>query len=272
MNSESAFGNGIGRPHTGQTGFLSQRLMSALKQLREAAEGTQSATAPVKGHAREMFINQFLRKVMPPEFRISGNGEAIDSSGEKSGELDVIVENSFLPSIPFFGTDGDSSRLFFCEGIASVIEIKSNLSDEWSNILAAAEKLRALNRRLIGGTQVFSGGSVVTTLPFEFKGPAAKELPKLKPHPEDDLRKKVQYFVVGYHGWKTTETIDAKLESAQPNVAGILQIDIGYFKANARFRDLSAKAQWSLLGLIDCVHRSATAIQGATADLISYAR
>ncbi len=74
-----------------------------------------------KGSEREHFIDLFLKEVFPPSYRF-GTGDALDSAGNKSGQLDVVVELTFFPSLPALG---GGSRLYLAEGVAAVIEVKS---------------------------------------------------------------------------------------------------------------------------------------------------
>ena len=51
-------------------------------------------------------------KGLPPIYRF-GTGDATDSTGNKSGQLDVVVEYPFSPSLPVVGTG--QSRLYLAE-------------------------------------------------------------------------------------------------------------------------------------------------------------
>lgn len=59
-------------------------------------------SAASKGAERQAFIERFLANVLPPTFRF-GSGDATDAVGHHSGQLDVVVEYPFAPSLPSFG-------------------------------------------------------------------------------------------------------------------------------------------------------------------------
>ena len=46
-----------------------------------------------------------------------GSGDATDVAGNRSGQLDVVLEYPFAPSIPA----GGKTKLFLAEGVASVV-------------------------------------------------------------------------------------------------------------------------------------------------------
>ncbi len=52
---------------------------------------------------RETFVNQFLAHVVPPMFRI-GCGDITDSTGRQTGQLDLVIEYPFVPSMPIINT------------------------------------------------------------------------------------------------------------------------------------------------------------------------
>jgi hypothetical protein len=58
-------------------------------------------TAATKGAERAAFIDNFLGEVLPTVYRF-GTGDATDAAGRRSGQLDVVVEYPFAPSLPAF--------------------------------------------------------------------------------------------------------------------------------------------------------------------------
>lgn len=78
-----------------------------------------------KGNEREAFINAFLSEILPPQFRF-GSGDITDQSANRSGQLDIVIEFPFVPSIPIVA--GKSPRLYLAEGVLAVIEVKSDIS------------------------------------------------------------------------------------------------------------------------------------------------
>jgi len=174
------------------------------------------------GQERASFIDQFLSQVLPSPFRF-GTGDATDGSGVRSGQLDVVVEFPFGPSLPLAG--GSSSRLYLAETVAAVVEVKSNVASQWNQALHTASQLAPLRRK-------FESWMVMGTAP------------------SDDI----PLFVAGYTGWNQVSTITDKLQAA-PEIDGILVIDAGIFLSSPRFRSLQVTGPLALWGLICCLHQ-----------------
>ena len=102
-----------------------------------------------------------LSNVIAPPFRV-GNGEITDQTGSTSGQLDIVIE--YASSISFPLLRGDSSRLYLAEGVCAVIEVKSNVATEWSDVLRKAEKLSQLKR--VPGTTGFVDPEPPKRIPF----------------------------------------------------------------------------------------------------------
>ena len=98
-----------------------------------------------KGNEREAFINGFLSEVLPPQFRF-GSGDATDQNGARSGQLDIVVEYPFVPSLPIVA--GRSPRLYLAEGIVAVIEVKSDIAKQWDEVMTTANQLASLKEKL----------------------------------------------------------------------------------------------------------------------------
>lgn len=86
-----------------------------------------AAAAANLGSAREILVRGFLDSVVPPHLSVE-TGEIWDSSGGKSGQLDVVFLRSDVPRLPLGDPDGVSA--FIAEGVYGVVEVKSNLSTE----------------------------------------------------------------------------------------------------------------------------------------------
>lgn len=201
---------------------LEKRLDGIQKALVSLYGSGGGMSAASKGREREQFIDSFLKKVMPPSYRF-GTGDAIDSDGNHSGQLDVVVEFTFLPSIPSIGS---APRIYLAEGVAAVIEVKSNLQSQWGEVIATAEKLKKLKRQF--------------------------EPPGFTPYGKPS--ESIPIFAVGYTGWKNIETVQEKTNSAI--VDGILIIDQGLFSTRKDFPNglwINDGAR-SLWGLISCLH------------------
>ncbi|WBF43754.1 DUF6602 domain-containing protein [Serratia rubidaea] len=244
---------------------LYERLGSVLDMMNANYRGVGSSPSAVKGSARSEFINSYLKNVIPQGLRITTSGEVIDSLGNATGELDIIIENGHFPNIPIVGND--SARLFFAEGVAAVIEVKSDLKGQWNEAVSTGTKLGFITRNF-GNTNVSNyKGAQMVILNTEFNNP---NLPKVKMPPETRLLKKIPYFVVGYTGWEKFETLNEKLESNKDVISGILQLDKGFFVSGECFKGVHVSGPLSLLALINAIYESYSYIKSTNADLISY--
>lgn len=108
-------------------------------------------------------------------------------------ELDVVVEYPFLPSLTLQGHS--RRRLYLAEGIAAVIEVKSNISSQWKEACDTGTKLKALQRNFVTGMSM---------------GPVPLDIP---------------YFVVGYTGWQGMDTVASHCNNSPAD--GVLVIDAG---------------------------------------------
>ena len=124
-----------------------------------------------KGSERETFMNDFLLNVLPPIYRF-GTRDATDIARNGSGQLDVIVEYPFSPTLPSVGQN--KMRLYLAESVAAVIEVKSKSA-----------------RPVVRGPKNPRG--VKTIAPF-VRG-------------DHDNGMRPPATLVGYAGWKSEETV-----------------------------------------------------------------
>src|SRR5262245_28782154 len=120
--------------------YIQARLRATRKHLivhYEAGTGMSSAS---KGREREAFIHFFLSQMLPsiPRF---GCGDITDRNGQntqeeegKSGQLDIVIEYPFLPSLPSLGMQ----RLYLAESVAAVIEVITNVYSQWGEVQKTA--------------------------------------------------------------------------------------------------------------------------------------
>jgi hypothetical protein len=215
-----------------------QRLAGIQKILRGVREAGASMSASSRGIEREAFVNDFLAQVLPPIFRF-GTGDATDASGLHSGQLDVVIEYPFAPSLPLV-SGGSAARLYLPEGIAAVIEVKSDVSNQWAEAQRTAAKLAPLRR---------STRPVMTVA---------------------QISDNVPLFVAGYTWWRKIETVKRKLDLC-PDIAGVLVIDRGLFVTQADEDFTTAKGPWALWGLICTLHYITNALQAAAPQPWAYA-
>jgi hypothetical protein len=207
-------------------------LQSILNGVHQSSVGLSSATI---GQERA-FVDEFLSKVLPPIYRF-GTGDATDAAGAKSGQLDVVVEYPFAPSLPMVGAG--QSRLYLAESAAAVIEVKSNLSNQWNDAVNTAKALAPL-KRSFGATMSFGAG----------------------PQPQ------IPMFAVGYTGWKTMPPLQSNLNNC-PDIFGALVIDAGLYASKS---GLVATGPWALWGLIIDLHFVTNSLQSASTSPLDYAK
>jgi hypothetical protein len=218
-----------------------QHVMQRLAGIQGILNGVHLASSTMSsassGQERAAFIDQFLSQVLPSPFRF-GAGDATDVSGLRSGQLDVVVEYPFAPGLPLAG--GGPSRLYLAEGIAAVVEVKSNAASQWNQALQTAAQLAPLQRQF--GSQMIMGMAPPTNIPL---------------------------FVAGYTGWSQPQTVLQKLQAA-PQIDGILIIDPGIFVSSPRFWGIQAQGPVALWGLIHCLHQATSGLRAATTNPMSY--
>lgn len=215
---------------------LVTRLDGVMKQLMAAHSAGRPLSSASKGREREIIVNDFLSQVFPSPFRF-GSGDAIDSHGRKSGQLDVVIEYPFSLSIPLVGSD--ATRLYLAESVAAVVEVKSDLASQWDEAVATAKALRPISRKF-GATM--------------HMGPSFEHIP---------------LFVVGYQGWKKPATLAAKIAET-PEVGGILVIEEGLFHASESFGGISAHGALALWGLILGINLAVQSLKAASPNPLSY--
>ncbi len=220
---------------------LNMRLKGIQKSLLANYESGGGISSSSRGREREQFIESFLKRVLPPGYRF-GTGDAIDSFGKQSGQLDGVVEFTFLPSIPALGAS--DPRIYLAEGVAAVIEVKSDLSSQWSEVVDTATKLRQLNR-----TFQVPG--------FTPNGPPMAHIP---------------IFAVGYTGWKKLETVQEKANSGV--VDGVLVIDEGLFSTRKDYPNglWTSDGPRSLWALISCLHTATNSVVINSFSPVNYIR
>jgi hypothetical protein len=208
-------------------------IQSGLSALHAAGDPLSSAS---RGTEREHFINTFLREVFPLPYRF-GSGDITDRSGRRSGQSDIVIEYPFLPSLPFFS---GGPRLYLAEGVAAVIEVKSNICDQWNQVESSAVQLKQLKRSLEN---------------------AAVQIGDL---PED-----VPLFAVGYRGWQSLEAVREHVIAL--DLDGILVVDPGLYVSNERFGTrLELRGPESLWGLVASVHHAMNCIRVMDANPSEY--
>lgn len=212
-----------------------QRLAGLQAILNGVHQGSVGLSSATMGQERAAFIDEFLAKVLPPIYRF-GSGDVTDASGTRSGQLDVVIEYPFAPSLPIVGAE--QTRLYLAESAAAAIEVKSNLSSQWGEAVKTAKALAPLQRSF-GAT-------------MSFGGPPASGIP---------------LFVVGYTGWSQLQTLESHL-AEEPSILGSLVIDSGLYASRS---GMSCTGPLALWGLIVDLHSITNSLQSASVNPLAYA-
>jgi hypothetical protein len=216
--------------------YIISRLTGIKAILEGIHKGGATLSSSSKGHEREYFIDKFLAAVMPPIFRF-GSGDITDSDENKSGQIDVVIEYPFFPSLPLVG---GSNRLYIAEGVAAALEVKSDLSKQWSEVLHTAEQLEKLNRKI--APVIHNGNS----------------------------QEKIPMFVVGYTGWSSIDTLQKHISEGP--IDGVLIIDSGLFLGSRIFKGAIGVNELSLWLFIMAVNDAIRSVALGNADLFTYAK
>lgn len=97
-------------------------------------------------------------------------------------------------------------------------------------------------------------------------------LPNCHQIPKRFFFKKIPYFLVGYTGWEKIETLQEKFINSNGILAGILQLDKGYFICNESCGGVKAIGPVCLLAFINAIYESYNYIKNPNTDLLSYVR
>ena len=223
--------------------FIEGGLEGIRKTLMAVHEAGKLLTTPSKGREREAFVSDLLEQVFPPSFRF-GSGEATDQFGNKSGQLDVVVEYPFVPSLSI--TKHNSPRLYLAEGIVAAIEVKSDLGKQWHQVEKSAKKLLTVKRNYTYREGVTMGPRAIESVPF---------------------------YVVGYTGCGSLETVRKYVDESK-GIYGVLVIDKGHFFGKCpyldhrgKLKELECEAEdtsMSLWSLITCIHYASSMLTSAT--------
>ena len=214
-----------------------QRLAGIQKILNGVHAGSGAVSAATSGLERAAFVDQFLARAFPSPYRV-GTGDVTDAQGHRSGQLDVVIECPVRPSVPLANS---AARLYLAEGVAAVVEVKSNCASQWSQALDTAAKLSTVKRHygLTGG----------------FGRPPTPDIP---------------LFVAAYTGWNQISTVAEKLASAT-GIDGVLIVDPGIFVSSARLGPVTATGPLSLWGLVSCLHQATNSLIFTATDPAAYA-
>lgn len=150
--------------------------------LRTAMASAKDLSAASKGRSRERDVHEALLQLLPPSAHLE-TGDIIDANGAQTGQLDLVVVHGGGIT---FKRHADGPAWILAESAAAVIEVKSDLTKQWSEVESTWSKLRAI-KRSTGGLH-FGWGGV-----------------------QDNDRSGVPLVVLALHGWETLEPLQERL-------------------------------------------------------------
>jgi hypothetical protein len=217
--------------------ILLSRLRGIQQQLMGAYDASSPMTNATKGSEREFLVDLFLSNVLPSQYRF-GSGDITDVKSNRSGQVDIVVEFPFLPSIPIAGCD--RFRLYLAESVACAIEVKSDISNQWEQALATCQKVKNIERSIsqyvksVGGgsfttnsrTQTLTGATISGGLKLGDEGMevGGKSL---------ELDLKIPIFAVGFKGWSSIDTLKQRIAASEFD--GILNIEKKLYVSGVRY-------------------------------------
>jgi hypothetical protein len=134
------------------------------------------------GFAREHFVHNILENILPKSVVI-GSGEIVDGGGNRSGQQDVIIYRADFPVI----TSLTPINTYLVEGVIATVEVKSDLSTGNPNQLVSAFRNARSVLALQKQARILNGAPDQVSLLQRVSG--------------------VKTYIVGYTGWKTSETL-----------------------------------------------------------------
>ncbi|CAH6937166.1 conserved hypothetical protein [Vibrio chagasii] len=214
--------------------YITQRLNGIHQQLMGAYKASCEMSSATKGSEREVFIDLFLSNVLPTIYRF-GSGDITDTNSQKSGQVDVVIENPYLPSLPIVGCK--ELRLYLVEGVACAIEVKSDIGNQWKEVRETLKKVKKLKRNLVSYSKMSSHGVINSTskgtkdimhsFHISLDGTEENKSENLLLSPT------VPFFAVGFMGWTNIETMRTHCDNEE--VDGILCIDTLQYVSGSRF-------------------------------------
>lgn len=222
--------------------LIVNRLKALHKQLMAAHVGSCGMATAATGREREDFIDIFLRNSVPPAFRF-GSGQMVDSGQRESRQLDIVIESPFSPSIPLLGSS--IVRLYPVESVSTVIEVKSDLTKQWAEVVENFDSVNALQ----GG----GGGST------GFVEPRLRQ-------------EEIAYCAVGFLGWQNKQTTIDHWENSNNQLDIVLQLEplrIVHKHASSDVADC-IDGELALLRFLELLGRSLTRSTSAVRDMSRY--
>src|SRR4051812_14727792 len=103
----------------------------AVDQVLSAFTASEGSSNETMGSLRESGLRRVFEHTLPQIVRLH-RGDVIDSFGQKTGQLDGVVTHVSAPALAL---NADDDRVIFAEGVVAVLEVKSDISKQWSQVV-----------------------------------------------------------------------------------------------------------------------------------------
>jgi len=197
--------------------YVETRIKGLIEILNNSYEAGNHLSSATKGNERELFIGEFLSKVYPPYIRF-GTGDITDINNQLSGQVDIVVESPFLFSFPIHA---NGPRLYLAEGVAAALEVKSDITGQWGEVIATTSKIKKLRRRY--SKKYFEDFGNLIKSGSLHSSPDDKDALKKRDEYSQAMfqgdafppgREDIPVYAIGFKGWKNINTMQKKLKEA----------------------------------------------------------
>ena len=167
---------------------LDNLLNQSLQQLKLAFKeaSVKFKTPEDVAQRREDAVREFLKEFLPPTYML-GKGEIIDTNGNRSSQVDIVICNQYHP----FTVSSSGRGLFFAEGVVCAIDVKSDLSskEEVKRALLQVQSVKKLERKptedlMFGSEYDLERTRRIPSIIFTYQSPS---LPTLKLNIKESL-------------------------------------------------------------------------------------
>ncbi|MFH1235453.1 MAG: DUF6602 domain-containing protein [Parcubacteria group bacterium] len=185
---------------------IKNRLEAIRNILIGSFDGGSVMSNSTKGNERELFARAFLGQVFPPNFRFA-SGDITDTHRQCSGQVDIVVE---FPSSISFPMYPEAPRLYLAEGVAVVIEVKSDVESQWEQVKTKAEKVKLIRRKFVR-QEMEADGKMLRDAGRRKKDQAminaGEGMLSNLSWLTNDAPEKIPLIAVGYKGWRDSKKI-----------------------------------------------------------------
>lgn len=146
------------------------------------------------GDAREAFLRDVLRRVVPDLYHI-GTGQLVDTAGNRSRQIDVVVARKDFPILSFAG----DKKLYPIEAVLATIEVKSHLDrNTLGDALENCASVADLGPNVVASVLDRLAASQGLTK----EGPGSYTHPNPLRTGQFDLLARPSSYIFGYRGYK----------------------------------------------------------------------